>query len=103
VDIQRNFSIDHFGGIIISSGYAKFGHNCLSRNGGLVGLRLVYEPRAPIIDNDVVIGAAAKVCGPIPMGNNVAIDANAVVISDVPDDSITAVVPAVITPRGYRS
>jgi len=90
--------IDHFGGIIVS-GYAKFGDNCRIRNGVVVGLRRVEEPRAPVIGNNVDIGAGAKILGPISIGSNVAIGANAVVIDDVPDNCIAAGVPAVVKPR----
>ena len=97
-EIGRNFVIDHFGGIIIS-GYAKFGDNCRIRNGVVVGLRRVDEPRAPIIGNNVDIGTGAKILGPISIGDNVAIGANAVVLRDVPANCIAAGVPAVIKPR----
>jgi len=96
--IGKNFVIDHFGGIVIS-GYAKFGDNCRVRNGVVVGLQSVDEPRAPIIGDNVDIGAGAKVLGPIKVGNNVVIGANAVVIRDVPDNCIAAGVPAINKPR----
>jgi serine O-acetyltransferase len=98
VQIGRNFVIDHFGGIIVS-GYAKFGDNCRIRNGVVVGLQRVEDPCAPIIGNNVDIGAGAKVLGPIKIGNNVLIGANAVVVADVPDESIAVGVPAKIRPR----
>jgi serine O-acetyltransferase len=98
VQIGSNFVIDHFGGIIVS-GYAKFGDNCRIRNGVVVGLRRLDEPSAPVIGNNVDIGAGAKLLGPISIGNNVVIGANAVVICDVPDDCIAIGVPAVIKPR----
>jgi serine O-acetyltransferase len=98
VEVGRNFVIDHFGGIVIS-GYAKFGDNCRIRNGVVVGLRRVEERSAPTIGNDVDIGSGAKILGPIRVGNNVLIGANAVVIRDVPDNSIAVGVPAVIKSR----
>jgi serine O-acetyltransferase len=98
VEVGRNFVIDHFGGIVIS-GYAKFGDNCRIRNGVVVGLRRVEETYAPIIGNDVDIGSGAKILGPIRIGNNVLIGANAVVICDVPDNSIAVGVPAVVKSR----
>jgi serine O-acetyltransferase len=98
VQIGHNFVIDHFGGIIIS-GYACFGDNCRIRNGVVVGLRRVEEKAAPIIGDNVDIGAGAKVLGPVHIGNNVVIGANAVVLSDVPDNCIAAGVPALIKPR----
>jgi serine O-acetyltransferase len=96
--IGSHFVIDHFGGIIIS-GYAKFGEHCRVRNGVVVGLRRVDEPIAPIIGNHVDIGAGAKLLGPIRIGNNVLIGANAVVLCDVPDNSIAIGIPAVIKQR----
>ena len=96
--IGRNFVIDHFGGIVIS-GYARFGDNCRIRNGVVVGIRRPGESRAPIIGNNVDIGAGAKLIGPISIGDNVVIGANAVVISDVPDDCVAVGVPAIVKPR----
>lgn len=51
------------------------------------------------IGNDVYIGAGAKVLGRIRIGNNVAIGADAVPITEVPDDRIAIGIPAVIKPR----
>lgn len=102
VEIGRNFTIDHFGGIIVS-GYARFGDNCRIRNGVVVGLRRTDEPGAPTIGDNVDIGAGAKLLGRISIGNNVVIGANAVVITDVPDDSIAIGVPARIKPRLPRA
>ncbi len=99
VEVGRNFIIDHFGGIVIS-GYAKFGDNCRIRTGVVVGLRHVEDKRAPVIGNNVDIGAGAKLLGPIRIGDNVLIGANAVVMIDIPDNSIAVGVPAVVKPRG---
>jgi serine O-acetyltransferase len=98
VEIGQNFIIDHFGGIVIS-GYAKFGDNCRIRNGVVVGLRNVKDARAPIVGNNVDIGAGAKLLGPIRIGDNVHIGANAVVLCDVPDNSVAVGVPAVVKLR----
>jgi serine O-acetyltransferase len=95
VPVGRNFVIDHFGGIVIS-GYAKFGDNCRIRCGVVVGLSRVDEPSAPTIGNNVDIGAGAKLLGPIRIGDNVLIGANAVVLCDVPDNSIAVGVPATV-------
>ena len=98
VKLGRNFVIDHFGGIVIS-GYAQFGDDCRIRNGVVVGLKNVHEPLAPVIGNNVDIGAGAKLLGNIRIGNNVVIGANAVVLTDVPDNSIAVGVPATVKPR----
>ena len=102
VEIGRNFVIDHFGGIVVS-GYARFGDNCRIRNGVVVGLSRVEDPVAPIIGNNVDIGAGAKLLGRITIGDNVLIGANAVVVSDVPSDSVAVGVPAVVRPRRPRA
>jgi serine O-acetyltransferase len=98
VEIGRNFVIDHFGGIVIS-GYAKFGDNCRIRNGCVVGLARVDDPCAPTIGNNVDIGCGAKLLGRITIGDNVLIGANAVVVRDVPANSIAVGVPARVRPR----
>ena len=95
--VGRNFVIDHFGGIIIS-GYARFGDDCRIRNGVVVGLRRVDEPVAPVIGNNVDIGAGAKLLGPIKVGDNSVIGANAVVLEDVPANSLAVGVPAIVKP-----
>ena len=98
VELGRNFVIDHSGGIVIS-GYAKFGDNCRIRNGVVVGLSRVDDPCAPVIGNNVDIGAGAKLLGRITIGDNCLIGANAVVICDVPANSVAVGVPAVVKPR----
>jgi serine O-acetyltransferase len=98
VVVGKNFVIDHFGGIVIN-GQARFGDDCRIRSGVVVGLSRVSEPCAPVIGNNVDIGTGAKILGPITIGNNVLIGANAVVIRDVPDNSIAVGVPAVVKPR----
>jgi serine O-acetyltransferase len=101
-EVGQNFIIDHFGGIIIS-GYAKFGNNCRIRDGVVVGLRRLEEKCAPVIGDNVDIGSGAKLLGPITIGNNVLIGANAVVLDDVPSDSIAVGVPAVVRQRRVHS
>ena len=50
----------------------------------------------PVIGDNVHISAGARILGPIRIGNNVIIGANAVVVKDVPDNCIVAGVPAKI-------
>lgn len=100
VVIGRNFVIDHFGGIVIS-GYARFGDDCRIRNGVVVGLKNVNDPTAPVFGDNVDIGAGAKVLGNIRIGNNVIIGSNAVVLTDVPDNSLAVGVPATIKKRQH--
>ena len=48
----------------------------------------------PVIENNVHIGAGAKIIGRIRIGSNVTIGANAVVITDIPDNHIAVGVRA---------
>lgn len=98
VEVGDNFRIDHFGDIIIS-GYASFGDNCIVRNGVTVGLKDLDAIEAPVIGDNVNIGAGAKILGGITIGNNVDIGANAVVLEDIPDNSIAVGVPARVIPK----
>lgn len=98
VEIGRNFVIDHFGGIVVS-GFARFGDDCRIRSGVVVGLVRVDDPCAPVIGNNVDVGAGAKLLGRIRIGDNVRIGANAVVVCDVPDNSVAVGVPATVKPR----
>jgi serine O-acetyltransferase len=98
VKIGKRFRIDHFGGIVIS-GDAVFGDDCVIRNGVTVGLRNTGVRGAPILGDRVDVGAGAKILGAIRIGNDVAIGANAVVLKDVPSNSIAVGIPARILPR----
>ncbi len=97
-ELGRGFKIEHFGGIIIS-GDARFGDDCIVRNGVTVGLRRTHERGAPHFGNRVDIGAGAVILGPVRIGDDVAIGANAVVLTDVPSYSIAVGVPAIIKPK----
>lgn len=96
--IGRRFKIEHFGGVIVS-GDAVFGDDITIRNGVTVGLRHTGNRGSPIIGNRVDIGAGAKILGPIIVGDDVIIGANAVVIKDVPARSIAVGIPARIIAR----
>jgi serine O-acetyltransferase len=102
VMLGRRFRIDHFGGIVIS-GDAVFGDDCVIRNGVTVGLRNSGHRGSPVIGNRVDIGAGAKVLGAISIGDDVAIGANAVVLTDVPANSIAVGIPARILPRKQKA
>jgi serine O-acetyltransferase len=102
VTIGRRFKIEHFGDIIIS-GDAVFGDDVVIRNGVTVGLRRTGVSGAPVIGNRVDIGAGAKILGSITIGDDVAIGANAVVLEDVPSNSIAVGVPARISGRQWNN
>lgn len=96
--VGRRFCIEHFGGIIIS-GDAVIGDDVTIRNGVTIGLRRKGTRGAPVIGNRVDIGAGAVILGEITIGDDSAIGANAVVLQDVPPNSIAVGVPAIIKPK----
>ena len=91
--VGRRLKIEHFGGIIIS-GDAVIGDDVVIRNGVTIGLRRTGERGAPVIGDRVDIGSGAKILGAIRIGDNVAIGANAVLLKDVPSNSIAVGIPA---------
>ena len=98
VIIGRRLRIEHSFDIVVS-GDAVLGDDVVIRNGVTIGLRHEGQRGSPIIGNRVDIGAGAKILGPIRIGDDVSIGANAVVISDVPSRSIAVGVPARILPK----
>ncbi len=96
--IGRRLVIEHIGGIVVS-GDAVLGDDCVLRNGVTIGLRHRGIRGSPQIGNRVDIGAGAKLLGPIKVGDDCAVGANAVVLCDVPPNSVAVGVPAQIRPR----
>ena len=96
--IGRRFVIEHIGGIVIS-GDAIFGDDCVIRNGVTVGLKNTGFRGSPRVGNRVDVGAGAKLLGPIQIGDDTAIGANAVVLTDVPPRSVAVGIPARVLPR----
>jgi serine O-acetyltransferase len=93
VTFGRNFHLIHPMSIIIHPS-TVFGDDVGIMHEVTIGSRGSYT--APVIGNDVFIGAGAKILGEITIGNHVDIGANAVVLTDVPDHSLAAGVPAKI-------
>lgn len=87
--IGKNLSLEHFLGIVIGKDVV-LGDNCKIYQQVTLGQK---NGRYPVIGNNVTIYAGAKVIGGIKIGNNVQIGANAVVLCDVPDNSIVVGVP----------
>ena len=100
--IGRRFFIDHGMGVVIGE-TAEIGDDVMLYHGVTLGGRsLEHGKRHPTVGNRVTIGAGAKVLGPVHIGDDSAVGANAVVTHDVPPDSIATGIPAVIRKRGDR-
>ena len=94
--IGRRLVIDHGMGIVIGE-TAEVGDDCLIYHGvTLGGTGKDQGKRHPTIGNNVLISCGAKVLGPFKVGDNSRIAANAVVLSEVPDDATAVGIPAQI-------
>lgn len=69
---------------------AAIGENVTIYQQVAIAVKYPGDTVAPVIGNNVLIGAGAKIIGNIHIGNNVNIGANVVVISDVPDNCTVA-------------
>jgi serine O-acetyltransferase len=96
--VGRRLRIEHFGGIIVS-GDAVIGDDVVLRHGVTLGLKRTNERGAPRIGNRVDIGAGAKILGPVTIGDDAVIGANAVVLRDVPAGALAVGIPARIVTR----
>ncbi len=100
--IGRRFFIDHGMGVVIGE-TAEIGDDVMLYHGVTLGGRsLEHGKRHPTIGDRVTVGAGAKVLGPVLIGDDSAVGANAVVTHDVPPESIATGIPAVVRPRGEK-
>jgi serine O-acetyltransferase len=92
--IGRRFFIDHGMGVVIGE-TAVIGDDCTLYHGvTLGGTSWKQGKRHPTLENKVVVGAGAKILGPITIGSSAKIGSNAVVISDVPANATAIGIPA---------
>lgn len=83
--IGKRLFIDHGMGIVIGE-TATIGNDCtIYHNVTLGGTGKDKFKRHPDIGNNVMIGAGAKILGPIEIGNNVKIGANSTILINIPD------------------
>ena len=92
--IGRRFFIDHGMGVVIGE-TAEIGDDCTLYHGvTLGGTSWAKGKRHPTLGKGVVIGAGAKVLGPILIGDNAKIGSNAVVVKAVPPGATAVGIPA---------
>jgi serine O-acetyltransferase len=86
--------IDHGMGVVIGE-TAEVGDDCYFYHQVTLGVaRTMGGKRHPTIGNNVIIGAGAKVLGPITVGDNARVGSNAVVVESVPSDTTVVGIPA---------
>ena len=99
--IGKNLFIDHGMGVVIGE-TSEIGDNVTIYHAVTLGGSSPsidsesqrHEKRHPTIGNDVVIGSGAQIIGPIKVGNNSRIAANAVVVKDVQENATMVGIPA---------
>ena len=92
--VGRRFFIDHGMGVVIGE-TAEIGDDVTLYHGVTLGGTSWQEgKRHPTLGNGVVVGAGAKILGPINIGDNAKIGSNAVVVKDVPAGATAAGIPA---------
>ncbi len=92
--IGKRFFIDHGMGVVIGE-TAEVGDDVFIYQGVTLGsISTKKEKRHPTIANGVIIGAGAKLLGPIFVGEEAKIGSNAVVVSDVPAKATMVGIPA---------
>jgi serine O-acetyltransferase len=92
--IGRRVFIDHGMGVVIGE-TAIIGDDCTLYHGvTLGGTSWNKGKRHPTLERGVVIGAGAKVLGPITIGADAKIGSNAVVVKDVPEGATAVGIPA---------
>ena len=88
--IGRRFFIDHGMGVVIGE-TSEIGDDCMMYHGvTLGGTSWNKEKRHPTLKDGVIIGAGAKILGPITLGKNVRVGSNSVVVKSI-DDNCTVV------------
>lgn len=92
--IEPGVVIDHGIGTVIGS-TASIGEGTIIYHGVTLGARNIQKgKRHPDVGKNVLIGAGAKILGPVKIGNNAKIGANSVVLDDVPENSVFVGIPA---------
>ena len=91
--IGKKFFIDHGMGVVIGE-TAVIGDDCTLYHGvTLGGTSWDKGKRHPTLESNVVVGAGAKILGPITVSKNARVGANSVVISPVPEGKTVVGIP----------
>ncbi|WP_108263653.1 serine O-acetyltransferase [Mangrovicoccus ximenensis] len=92
--IGPGFFIDHGAGVVIGE-TAEIGTNVTLYHGVTLG-GVSWSPgkRHPTLGDNVMVGAGAKILGPITVGAGARVGANSVVVSEVPPEATVIGIPA---------
>lgn len=93
--IGPGFRIYHIGGFTHVGNNVKIGKNCTMQPGVVFGNKTEKEDNGQVtVGDNCYFGLNAKILGPVRIGNNVTVGANAVVTKDIQDNAIVGGVPA---------
>lgn len=98
--IGQGLFIDHGMGVVIGETTEIEKNVTLYQGVTLGGTALIKGKRHPTLKEGVVVGTGAKVLGAVTIGQRSRIGANAVVVKNVPPDSVVVGVPGEIIKRG---
>jgi serine O-acetyltransferase len=94
--LGRRLFIDHGMGVVVGE-TAMVGDDVVLFHGSTLGGKSMKRgKRHPTLGDNVVVGAGAKILGPVWIGDGARIGANAVVVKDVPAGAVAVGVPAVV-------
>ena len=96
--IGKGFVIDHGMGVVIGETAIIKNNVTIFHQVTLGSTQYQKGKRHPTIEDNVFIGAGAKLLGDITIGKNAKIGANAIVLKDVPDNHIAVGIPAKFYP-----
>lgn len=100
--IGRRFFIDHGAGVVVGE-TAEIGDDVTLYHGvTLGGTSLQAGKRHPTLGSHVIVGAGAKILGPIAIGSRARVAANSVVIEAVPEGATVVGIPGRVVARGQR-
>ena len=89
-DFGPGFVLIHSNGVVINTG-VRGGRNIFIEHQVTIGAE---KQQAPILGDDIFIGAGAKILGNVRIGSRVKVGTNAVVTKDVPDGATVVGIPA---------
>jgi serine O-acetyltransferase len=99
VKLGQGVVIEHQGAIVVHGG-CEIGDRCIIRQGCTLGLRRLDDlTAAPVLEDDVQLGAGAVVLGRVRLGRGARVGANAVVLDDVPAGVTVWGIPATAARR----
>lgn len=97
--IGKRLFIDHGAAVVIGE-TTEIGDDCMIYQGvTLGGTGKDMGKRHPTLGNNVMVGAGAKVLGPMKIGDNTKVAAGAVVLTEIPDNSTAVGIPAKVVRR----